>query len=233
MLEVHGQLSLQFPFNDQQLFGNFQPGANGELLARLEQTLAGSQAFSAVWLWGAAGAGKTHLLNAACHQLGAAGGRVAFLPLAELEADSEMLRGLEAWDLVALDDVQAWFGQAPLEAALLGLYEGLLARGGAFLLCGTASAAASGIGLADLRSRCEAMLAYQVQPLDDAGKGQLLRAHAAQRGLDLTDQVLQFWLSRSARSVPVLLAQLDLLDQASLRAQRAITVPLLKAVLEL
>jgi DnaA family protein len=230
---TRGQLPLQFPFNDQQSLENFQSGVNAELLTRLEQVLAPSPVFSSLALWGGSGSGVTHLLNAACHRVGARGGRVALLPLGELAADADMLQGLERWDLVALDDVESWFGSARLEAALMGLYEEMAGGNGTLLLGARRPAAACTFALPDWRSRCAALLAYQVLPLDDAGKGRLLRAHAAARGLELSDPVLKFWLARSERSVSGLLAQLELVDQAALRAQRAITVPLLKAALEL
>ena len=223
-----GQLPLQFPFNDQQLLENFQPGVNAELLARLDRTPVAT-GFAGLWLWGEAGAGVTHLLNGACHR----SGRAAYLPLAELPAQAEMLQGLDSCDLVALDDVEVWLGRRPLEAALLDLYQGMLTRGGT-LICG-ASKPARGcdFALPDWRSRCLALLGYRVQPLDDVGKARLLQAHAAQRGLQIGEQVLKFWLARSERSVPGLLAELELLDAAALSAQRAITVPLVKAVLQL
>ena len=134
---------------------------------------------------------------------------------------------------MALDDVEVWLGHRSLEAALLDLYQGMLACGGT-LICG-ASKPARGcdFALPDWRSRCLALLGYRVQPLDDVGKARLLQAHAAQRGLQIGEQVLKFWLARSERSVPGLLAELELLDAAALSAQRAITVPLVKAVLQL
>ncbi len=229
MPEPRGQLPLQFRFNDRQIFESYQPGANGELLARLQGVLA-DVGFSGAWLWGEMGAGTTHLLNAACHR---AGSQAAYLPLAQLPQEPEILEGLDRYGLVVLDDAHAWLGNVACETAIVGLYQGLLGRR-ARLLCGArAPAARLDFALADLRSRFAALPAYRVIALDDAGKRRLLREHAATRGLTLSDKVLDYWLARSDRSVPSLLSDLERLDQAALSAQRTVTVPLVKATLRL
>ena len=226
------QLPLAFGFNDQQLFANFVPGVNGELLSRLELDFAGPH-FVGLWLWGAAGSGVTHLLNATCQQLGSQGQRAGLLPLAELPRDPDALSGLATWDLVAIDDVQTWLGHRDCELALLGLFETLRGAGGKLLVGAGQPAADCSFALPDLGSRLGGLVSYRVAELDDAAKASLLRDRAAQRGLLLSDQVLRFWLARSERSLPTLLAQLEQIDAAAWQGQRAVTVPLLKAVLKL
>ena len=49
----------------------------------------------------------------------------------------------------------------------------------------------------------------------------------------LTDGVVNFWLARSDRSVERLLEQFEELDRAAMSAQRTVTIPLLKEVLDL
>lgn len=227
-----GQLVLPFPINQRCVFDNFQIGANRELYEAL-QDLPDLTAFAGCWLWGTSGVGVSHLLQASCQHFAERGRSVAYLPLARLARRPAILDGLERCDLVALDDVHVWAGQAALEAALVGLYQDLLAGKRRLLVGALAPAAQAGFTLADLRSRFAGLTAYQVRALDDPGKAQLLRRLAGERGLTLSDAVLSFWLSRSDRSVARLVAQLDELDAAALRAQRTVTVPLLKEVLGL
>ena len=68
---------------------------------------------------------------------------------------------------------------------------------------------------------------------DDEGLRAILSAAAHRRGLELTEAVLDYWLHRAVRSLPALLAQLERLDAQALVEQRAITIPLIKEVLEL
>jgi DnaA family protein len=58
-----------------------------------------------------------------------------------------------------------------------------------------------------------------------------LRRAADARGVALSDEVIDFLLSRFARDLSSLMALLDRLDGYALRTQRAITIPLVRAML--
>ena len=60
-----------------------------------------------------------------------------------------------------------------------------------------------------------------------------VRFSSEERGLELTEDVATFLLSRQQRDLPYLLGMLETLDQASLQAQRRLTIPFVKQVLEL
>ncbi|MEZ5557164.1 MAG: DnaA regulatory inactivator Hda [Pseudomonadales bacterium] len=227
------QLTLAFPLRPRSRFEQFVSGQNQELLERLEALAAHQGSFAGCYLTGAQGSGKTHLLQAACQRAGTLGRRAMYLPLSDPALDPESLDGLERMALVALDDVHTWLGSPARERALLGLYQGLLQQGATLLVAAPVAAAALQCRFADLCSRLRALDGYQLRPLDDGGKQRLLAELAANRGLTLAAEVLDFWLTRGSRDLPTLLAQLDALDAASLAAQRRVTVPLLKQVLGL
>jgi DnaA family protein len=58
------QLALGISPPPQPTLDNFVPGANAELLARLRELQAGKFTESVLYLWGDAGSGKSHLLQA-------------------------------------------------------------------------------------------------------------------------------------------------------------------------
>ena len=58
-----------------------------------------------------------------------------------------------------------------------------------------------------------------------------LQLRASRRGLHLTDEVGHFILTRGTRSMSALFELLEQLDQASLQAQRKLTIPFLKETL--
>ena len=69
------------------------------------------------WLYleGPTGAGKSHLLLAACAEAGVAGRRAAYLPLAMFAGRlADALAAQESADLVCLDGLEAIAGQPPL-----------------------------------------------------------------------------------------------------------------------
>jgi len=86
--------------------------------------------------------------------------------------------------------------------------------------------------LEDWRSRAAACVVYQVRELDDAGRVEALRLRAAQRGLQLPDETSEYLLKRMPRDLPSLLRVLDELDEASLVAQRRLTIPFIRDALE-
>ena len=70
-----------------------------------------------------------------------------------------------------------------------------------------------------------------LSPLDDDGRRAVLRDRAQRRGLVLDDASIDWLLRRKGRDLATLTALLDVLDRASLAAQRRITVPFLKETL--
>ena len=94
---------------------------------------------------------------------------------------------------------------------------------------------AAPLGLAlreDLRTRIGQSLIYQVQPLDDAARAEILATLAARRGLRLADEVVDFLLRHGRRELSSLREVLDALDRASLEHKRPITLPLLRDMIQ-
>ena len=83
----------------------------------------------------------------------------------------------------------------------------------------------------DLRTRLGWGHVFAVQPLGEAQARATLRRVADQRGIFLSDDVMDYLLTRFARDLKHLVAQLDRLDAFSLSTKRQITVPLLKQML--
>jgi DnaA family protein len=86
--------------------------------------------------------------------------------------------------------------------------------------------------LPDLASRLAASSVYQVRALDEADQAEALFRRAAARGVELPPETVQFLLRRVPRDFAVLCRLLDEFDVASLAAQRRLTVPFVRAVLE-
>ena len=82
------------------------------------------------------------------------------------------------------------------------------------------------------RSFINFTLTFQTcRPLDDAGRLQVLQLRAQGRGFELPDETGVYLLRRYPRDLPALCGLLERLDQASLVAQRRLTIPFVKAVL--
>lgn len=224
------QLPLGVQLRAAAVFGSFAPGRNAAAVAAV-RAASGSAGSAPVWLWGARGSGKTHLLHAALAAWDERQGPAAYLPLALPELQPFMLGGLETCGLLVLDDVEAVAGNAEWETALFHLWNGLLAHGARVVLAARQPPAGLPVRLPDLASRFSSSLVLQLQLPDETELAEVLQAMASQRGLDLGPGVAAFLLRRIRRDTHELAALVERLDGAALAAQRALTVPFVREVI--
>ena len=205
----------------------FVAGANASALAHLSSGTPGTVS----WLWGEAGTGKTHLLQALCAASDTQGRRAGYIGLDDPGLRSDMLEGWDALDLVCVDDLDRVARDAAWERALFALYNGLLEQGGALLVASTRAPAELEFTLPDLASRLRSGPIFQLVALNDADRLTALQGHARARGLELPDDAARYLLRRTRRDMHSLCGVLDALDRASLAAQRRLTVPFVRELL--
>ncbi|MDG1580215.1 DnaA regulatory inactivator Hda [Pseudomonas sp. GOM6] len=228
------QLPLGVRLRDDATFVNYYPGANAAALGYVERLCEADAGWteSLIYLWGGEGVGRSHLLQAACLRFEQRGEAAVYLPLGEVaEYGPELLDGLDQSELVCLDDLDAVAGRADWEEALFHLFNRLRDSGRRLLLAATVSPRELPVQLPDLQSRLTLALVFQLHELGDEDKLRALQLRASRRGLHLTDDVGRFILTRGERSMSGLFELLERLDQASLQAQRKLTIPFLKETL--
>lgn len=229
-MNVAQQLPLNVGLRDEASFGNYFAGPNGEVQQAVQELAHGTHQF--LYLWGAAGTGKTHLLHAACHTSAIQDQRSAYVPLQDWRSiNLELLEGLEQLSLVCVDDIQAVAGQGEWEAALFHLYNRLRASGTRLLISGVAPPAISGLQLADLSSRLSWGLVLHLQPLGDADKIAALQLRARHRGIELPAEVGEYLLRHWPRDMAQLYDLLQRLDTHSLTQQRKLTIPFVRTLI--
>lgn len=222
------QLALPLKLQDHAVFDSFLPAGNEGLVAFLEDAVA-SRAGPGCWIAGAPAAGKTHLLQAVCER---AGDAAQFVPLEVLaEAGPGILEGLQARSFVCIDDIDRVAGDDAWELALFTLCNALADAGGILVCAAAAMPKECGYALPDLESRFGRLAAYQLRPLDEAGRIEALRLRARHRGLELPVETAAFLLTRSRRDMASLCELLDRLDSEALKAQRRLTIPFVRDVL--
>lgn len=227
------QLPLGVTFREDAVFDDFLPGDNAATLGALRHALARLDE-SLLYLWGPPGAGLSHLLQAAVHDLQAQGLDVVFLPLAEcLEHGPEALEGLDELGGVALDDIDLIAGRPDWEEAVFHLFNRLRDSGRVLLVTSHRSPLHQEMQLADLNSRLSWGLTFQVRPLTDEQKMDWLVWKARRRGLMMESDVAAFLINRAARSMSALVDAFERLDHRSLAEKRRLTIPFIKEVLGL
>ncbi|HGV2762826.1 TPA: DnaA inactivator Hda, partial [Escherichia coli] len=79
-MNTPAQLSLPLYLPDDETFASFWPGDNSSLLAALQNVLRQEHS-GYIYLWAREGAGRSHLLHAACAELSQRGDAVGYVPL--------------------------------------------------------------------------------------------------------------------------------------------------------
>jgi DnaA family protein len=222
------QLALPISLADYAVFASFHAAGNETAVAHLEAIAAGV-AGGGAWICGAAGTGKSHLLQATC---AAVGDGAVYLPASLLAgADPHALDGLESRRVILIDDIDRLVGDGDFERALFSLCNALQAQGGQLVVSASIAPRESGVQLPDLASRLSQLPVFRLRALADADRLQALRIRAALRGLELSEDAGRYLLTRSRRDMGSLYALLDTLDREALRAQRRLTVPFVREVL--
>lgn len=220
---MNQQLTLGISLRDDATFNNYFVGQNEQIIHNLLQ-----QEEPYMFLFGEGGTGKSHLLQAACHQIGNKGLPVVYLPLAEEGLMPAMLEGLENVSFIALDDIQEVIGDESWERALFNLYNRVREKGVSMLVSSSEPLASLNIKLADLKSRLSWGPIFQLISLNDNEKQRALQQRAKNRGLDLADDVVAYLLKHSTRDMNSLFALFEKLDKASMVEKRKLTIPFIK-----
>jgi DnaA family protein len=226
------QLPLSFAEDQTPGFELYLPGPNLGAYQYL-QGLVDSPADICLYLWGANGTGKSHLLQAACKEAAKHKRQAIYISLSSNEGLSpRVLDGLDVLDLVCLDDVDHIAGREDWELVLFHLFNRLREAGVPLVLAGRVGPASLDIQLPDLGSRLRGALVFHLEPLGDLDKQRALEIRAKARGFELPTEVSAYLLCRMPRDMTALCALLDQLDQASLAMQRRLTIPFVRGLLD-
>jgi len=224
------QLALPLGITAAQSFDTFHVSAeNSVALAAVQALVFGRSDELQVMLWGEAGVGKTHLLTAACHAASQGGARVAYLPGDDLN-DPDALLGLERVQLLCLDDIQQLASDN--EETLFHTINRCRETRTRLLISSDVDIENLSFELADLVTRLHWGPRFQLSALHDNALHDALEQLLMSRDLTWSDDVVPYILKRYPRDIASLRRCVMQLDQASFEAQRRITIPFLKTVLE-
>ncbi len=235
----NAQLTLSVQLPDDETFTSYISDINQSVcnllinfVSAMPESSDTKSRISSFYLFGLSGVGKSHLLHACCahaHENNQTSVCLSFSELCQLSV--EVLDGLEHIDLICLDDIQYVIGDPQWQQAVFDLYNRVTEQNKKLIITGDKSINDLALSLPDLRSRLSWGYIEQVKPLSDEEKLKALQFRAQQRGLSLTSDVGKFLLTRYSREMSHLFKALDQLDQASIREQRKITIPFIKAIL--
>ncbi len=202
-------------------FDNLLVGANAHAVQHLRHL---HQPGAPVYVWGPSGSGKTHMLRALAAQRLAQGERVGWF------TPGDPLPWLfdAGWSLAVIDDCQAL--SLDQQQAAFALFVEATTHGMQWAAAGQLPP----IDLPlreDLRTRLAWGHVFAVHALAEADARSALRREADRRGIFLSDEVMGYLLTHFQRDLKHLMLLLDRLDEFALAEHRAVTVPLLRKML--
>lgn len=215
------QIPLALTPDGQPSFETFIAADNAAAVDHL-RNLAWPQA--PVYLWGETGSGKTHLLQAMAHRVQSAGPQIGWFAAGSALPWTVLPR----WAMVVIDDCQA-LDIAEQQAAFALFIEA--ASLGIQVLSAGRLPPIDLLLREDLRTRLAWGHVFAMHSLSEEQTRAALRLEADRRGIFLSDDVMDFLLTRFARDLKYLMALLDGLDEFALSTSRHVTVPLLKQML--
>ena len=224
------QIALDIGLSTGPTLANFFAGPNAAVLQHLDLWVGAKSAAQQrspvpTYLWGAEGSGKTHLLKAAREALREQGARVGWMDASTLEP----LAFDDAWAAVLMDDVHLYTA----EQQHMAFNWFVNAQTHQRPVLATGALAPLGLQLRDdLRTRLGWGHVFGLHALGEPERRSVLRKAADARGLFLKDEVMDFMLHRFSRDLGSLMELLNMLDGYALQTQRAITIPMIKAMLD-
>jgi DnaA family protein len=189
------------------------------------QANAASRSPVPTYVWGSSGSGKTHLLKAVREALREQGAIVGWLDASMLEPPEFN----ESWAAVLLDDVHLYTAVQQHAAFNWFVNAQTLQR----WVLGAGAVPPADLNLRDdLRTRLGWGHVFGLQVLSEPERRAVLRQAADARGVFLGDEVMDFMLTRFSRDLGSLMELLDLIDGYALQTKRAITIPLIKSMMD-
>ncbi|HWG30869.1 MAG TPA: DnaA regulatory inactivator Hda [Steroidobacteraceae bacterium] len=224
------QLPLGVRLPDRAVFASFLPARNREAVDYVVR-LAGAEISGTVWVCGASGSGKSHLLQAVCARASDRM-RAGYLPLQELAPlGVEVLEGMRQLECLCIDDLEQIVGQIEWERGLFGIVREAEDSGARIVVAAKSPPALLAWALPDLGSRLAASAVFQLRALDESEQQEALQLRARLRGFELPEETSRWLQRRFPRDMRALYGILDALDEAALVAQRKLTVPFIRSVL--
>ena len=225
------QLPLALNVSDKANFDNFYQGDNDELVAAIQSCVLKTEPRN-LYFYGPTGTGKSHLLFAAMRLAKDEAIKCSYLSLSDPNVSPEFLKELELQHIICIDNVNEWAGDELKEQALFTLFEQIKHSEGHLIISASKPPEQCAFELVDLKSRLSSGLVYPLKELTESQQRDAIKARAEDRGLDMTDEAINYLLSRSSRNTSELFTILDTIDRASLVEKRKITIPFLQTVIK-
>ncbi len=226
------QFPLAFEFQANQGFNTFFTASNQEIISQLQKLILGAGERQ-IFLYGEAALGKSHLLQACCQFAHQHGMNPFYYPFEKKRLPSlSMLENLEDVKLVCFDNINEIIGNLDWEQAFLNFLNQDAENNNRLILTARIDPKEIKVKLPDLKNSLNSGLSLKLTPLEQSEIITALIHKASYMGITISRKVGHFLVTHYASDLPSMWILLEQLDKATLSAQRKLTIPFLKQILE-
>jgi DnaA family protein len=248
-LEDSVQLALPVWFSEDQSFESFVADGNEVVIKFLTHFICGkSQGLTNshipfCLLHSLHGAGKSHLLYASCQYASENNASHAYFDLKMLQQfPASVILDAQQKDLICIDNIHIIKDDLTWQIAIFDLLNKVIEKNQTIenpshhckvLITASQSPTSIGLTLSDLVSRLSWGTVFKLDPLNDEKSKLVIRHKLSEKGLEASDDVLNFLVTRLSRNITKQIDTINLLDRKSLESKRKLTIPFVKQVLNL
>jgi chromosomal replication initiator protein len=238
------QYIIQFPARPEYRFSNFivSKGSRFALSCAKELCSGDAVPYQSLYLSGASGLGKTHLLMSIGNHLAEtdSSAKALYVHCRDLiESLNQGEGGLPGnlgapgseVDFLLLDDIDRVTGNLPAQEALYRVYNQTLEQGGKMVFAGRTPADQLEKTESFLTSRFKWGMTAELLPMDDEATAQLIQKLAKDMGLDIPEKIITYLLNRIPRDFQSIKTAVTRINEESLRQKHKVTLPLVKNAL--
>jgi len=218
------QLGLPISLDSKMLLDNFL--GNKHLLEFITQLYV-DKTSAEIYVYGASGLGKTHLLQGAVSRV-LSNKQSAMYIDCHNSLPGHVVESIEQLKWISIDNIDAINDNE--HSLFFDLYNRAKQARVSMLISGSGLPSELDI-MKDLKTRLGLAAIFQLQPLDDELTMSVLNNQMVDRNLSIDSKVYEYLFKYYSRDAKVLLTAIDDLDKASLQAKQSITIPFVKKTL--
>ena len=220
------QLGLPISLNSSMLLENF--ASNKELISSINQLFL-DQKSSEVYIYGAPGQGKTHVLQGVILKALASSKNAVFIDCLDPFPD-HIFEIIDQINFISFDNVHLMVKEK--QERFFDLYN-CARQSEVFILVSGDSLPSDLKVMKDIKTRLSLAVVYKLEELDDELKMIIINTQMSDRNLLVDSKVYEYLFKNFSRDLKLLLSTMDELDKASLQAKKPISIPFVRKFLNL
>lgn len=221
---VYDQIPISFGFYTKKTFSNFIVGNNLDLYTSLLNINKDKQL---ILIYGEKSSGKSHICEALTHlDLGHYLNINENTQLDNIDCHAE-------YDLIIIDNLDKIILKNNCEEKIFSLINNQILNNTSAVVTSTKDIDKCNLKLNDLSSRLISDKIFNIKDLNDEEKIEIMMSYCSDRGLEVSEKVLNYIINNCSRDLYFLCAFIKTLDHVSLSMKRRVTIPFIKKAISL